>query len=319
MGLFSGGDIVQAALMRARMLLLAMGVAALSGGGYWWWQGRSVPRHGQTAWAQTEAILALGPRPPGSAGLQAVRDRLREQLTAAGWVCAGQAFERSTALGVVKFENLRARFPAGDADPWQRPVAGLLCAHMDSKWFKHEVFLGADDAASACGAILEIARVLAEQRPRQAKQMELVFFDGEEAFDADITAFDGLYGSRHYASEWPAAVAKPRFGVLLDMIGHKDLAIRLPSDTPESLREAVLAAAKKERAGKFFGVARGPITDDHVPLNRAGIPTVDIIGDFGSRRWWHTTADSIQNISPESLDVSIRVTLRLLDGLLQGG
>jgi glutaminyl-peptide cyclotransferase len=305
--------------MRTRMWLIGIATlaAAVLGGAYWW-QGGNAPRYGQAALAQTEAILALGPRPAGSAGLQAVRERLRAQLAAAGWVSVGQGFERSTSRGVVKFENVRARFPDGGADPWQRQVAGLLCAHVDSKWFKHEEFLGADDAASACGAMLEIARVLATQRPAQAKQMELVFFDGEEAFEANITAFDGLYGSRYYASAWPADVTKPRFGVLLDMIGHQDLAIRLPSDTPESLREAVLAAAKQERAGKFFGMAAGPITDDHTPLNRAGIPTVDIIGDFSNRRWWHTSADSLQLLSPQSLDVSIRVTLRLLDGLLQG-
>jgi glutaminyl-peptide cyclotransferase len=319
MGLFTGGRVVQSAPMRVRMLLLGMGVAALCGGGYWWWQARGEPRYGQAALAQTEAILALGPRPPGSAGLQAVRERLRGQLAAAGWVSVGQAFERSTPQGVVKFENLRARFGGGDAAAvWQRPVQGLLCAHMDSKWFKHEVFLGADDAASACGAMLEIARVLATQRPRQAQQLELVFFDGEEAFDANITAFDGLYGSRHYASEWPAAVTKPGFAIVLDMIGHKDLAIRLPSDTPDPLREAVLAAAKQERAGKYFGIAAGPIIDDHTPLNRAGIPAVDMIGDFSNRRWWHTSADGRQLLSAESLEVSIRVTLRVLDGLLRG-
>jgi glutaminyl-peptide cyclotransferase len=296
-----------------------MVVVAVSGGIFWWLQGRSVPRYGRAALAQTEKLLALGPRPPGSAGLQAVRERLRAELVAAGWVTAGQAFERSTSLGTVKFENLRARFGAGDAEPWKRPVQGLLCAHMDSKLIKHEEFLGADDAASACAALLEIARVLATERPAQAKQMELVFFDGEEAFEKDITTFDGLYGSRHYASTWPEGEAKPRFGVLLDMIGHQDLAIQLPADTPEFLREAVLAAAKKEGAGKFFGIAPGSITDDHAPLNRAGIPTVDLIGDFSSRPWWHTTGDSIHHISPVSLDISIRVTLRLLDGLLRNG
>ncbi len=308
---------VHAGAMRVRLLLLGIGTVAMAGGGVWWWQARSAGRLGRVALAQTEAILACGPRPPGSDGLQAVRARLRTQLAAAGWVTAGQAFERSTAQGVVKFENVRARFPAGSGDPWLRPVTGLLCAHVDSKWFKQEVFLGADDSASACGALLEIARVLATERPAQAQQMELVFFDGEEALDANITPTDGLYGSRHYASEWPDATAKPRFGVLLDMIGHKDLSIRLPSDTPQPLREAVLAAAKREGAGQHFGIAQGPITDDHAPLNRIGIPTVDIIGDFSSRPWWHTPADSLQNLSAESLDISIRVTLRLLDGLLR--
>lgn len=318
MVLCKGGGFSHSPAMRVRLILAGIVVVALAGGGYWWWLGRGGSGHGKAALAQTEAIVALGPRPPGSAGLQAVRERLREQLTAAGWASAGQSFERSTSQGTIKFENLRARYPAGDADVWKRPVKGLLCAHMDSKWFKHETFLGADDAASACGAILEIARVLAKDRPEQAKQMELVFFDGEEAFADSITTFDGLYGSRHYASSWPEGTAKPRFGVLLDMIGHQDLAIRLPSDTPEFLRDALLAAAKKERAGKYFGMAPGPVTDDHVPLNRAGIPTVDIIGDFSNRPWWHSTGDSIHHISAASLDVSIRVTLRLLDGLLKG-
>jgi len=318
MVLFTRAAVAQSPAMRARMLLFGMVAAAVLGGGYWWWTGRHGARLGQAALAQTEAILALGPRPPGSSGLQAVRERLRSQLTAAGWVTVGQPFERSTTLGMVKFENLRARIAGGDADPWQRPVKGLLCAHMDSKLLKHEVFLGADDAASACGAMLEIARVLATESPHQAKQMELVFFDGEEALEESMTAFDGLYGSRHYAAAWPATAAKPHFGVLLDMIGHKDLSIRLPSDTPEALREAVLAAAKKEGASKHFDVGPGSITDDHTPLNHAGIPTVDVIGDFSNRRWWHTSADSRSNLSADSLEISIRVTLDVLDGLLKG-
>ena len=316
MALFRGGGLAQSPAMRARMLLIGIVAAAVSGGGYWWWSGRHGSRHGQAALAQTEAILALGPRPAGSAVLEAVRGRLRSQLEAAGWVCVGQPFERSTTLGMVKFENLRARFAAGDADPWRRPVKGLLCAHMDSKLFKHEVFLGADDAASACGAMLEIARVLAKASPQQAKQMELVFFDGEEAFEENITPRDGLYGSRHYASAWPAAATKPQFGVLLDMVGHRNLTIRLPSDTPEPLRVAVLAAARKEGASKSFDVAPGAITDDHGPLIRAGIPMVDILGDFPNLPWWHTPADNGRNLSADSLEISIRVTLRVLDGLL---
>lgn len=305
--------------MRARILLVGTLAAALLGGGawWWWWQARRTPRLGLAAYEQTRAILALGPRPPGSEGLQAVRGRVRTQLAAAGWETRTQAFERSTAMGMVKFENVRARFPATGGAPWQGPVTGLLCAHLDSKWFKHEKFLGADDAASACGAILEIARVLAAERPGQARQLELVLFDGEEAFGQNITPFDGLFGSRHYATEWPPEAPKPRFGVLLDMVGHRNLSIRLPSDTPEHLREAVLAAAHKEGAGKIFGMAAGAITDDHMPLNRVGIPTVDIIGDFSNRSWWHTSADGLNNVSPGSLDISIRVTLRLLDGLLQ--
>jgi hypothetical protein len=299
--------------MRTRLLLLILLAAALTGGAVWWWRGQAAPKLGEAAYAHTNAILAYGPRPPGSEGLKSVRSYLRAQLETAGWVTAGQPFERSTSVGTVGFENIRARFPGkGEGDLWQRPVQGLLCAHMDSKWFKDRVFLGADDAASACGAILTIAKVLATENPELAQRLELALFDGEEAFGPEITPFDGLYGSRFYSNEWRTVATKPAFGVLLDMIGHKNLNIALPSDTPEPLRAAVMAAAKKEGAASHFGMAPGPIIDDHTPLNLAGIPTVDIIGNFTASGWWHTSGDSLELISPESLDLSIRVTLRVL-------
>ncbi len=297
--------------MRSRLLLVFLLVAAVLAGGWVLQRGRGGPQTGAVAYGHTKAILAHGPRPPESAALQAVRGYLKEQLEKSGWTVQSQPFERSTSVGIKKFENLRARF-AGGGDPWQRQVDGLLCAHIDSKTFKDKAFLGADDAASACGAILEIAAILSKDDPEAAKRMELVFFDGEEAFGENLTAFDGLYGSRYYASEWRAKEKRPSFGIVLDMIGHKNLKIALPSDTPDALREAVMAAAKAESATGHFSIAPGPIIDDHMPLNLAGIPTVDMIGDFTHGGWWHTTADCLELIDHKSLDISIRVTLRVL-------
>jgi len=315
--------------MRTRNILLLLLATAVVGGGILWWLGQRPPQRGAAAYQHTKAILEFGPRPPASEGLHAVRGYLKSHLESAGWVVQAQPFERSTSNGEVKFENLRARFPGGGGDPWQRPVKGLLAAHMDSKLYKDKVFLGADDAASACGAILEIADILARESPALAGQMELVFFDGEEALGEGITPFDGLFGSRYYASEWRTKTDKPPFGLVLDMIGHQDLRIALPSDTPETLRDATLAAAKAESASANFTMAPGPIMDDHVPLNLAGIPTMDMIGNFslgvGSDYkpiyvpWWHTPGDSLELISPKSLDISIRVTLRVLRGQLQDG
>lgn len=298
------------------ILILIVPVAA----GVWGWRhhGR-MPHLGQAAHEQTAAILAKGPRPPGSAGLTAVRRQVKEELAKAGWVTAGQAFERSTPQGRMSFENLRARFPTGAGDPWAQPVRAILCAHIDSKTFKDRHFLGADDAASACAAIVEIARFLAQEKPRQAQSLELVFFDGEEALGPNITPMDGLYGSRHYANQWRNRADKPRFGILLDMIGHENLSIRLSTDTPAEMKARVFAAAKAEDAERHFGMAMGPITDDHVPLNSVGIATVDLIGDFGSGGWWHTPADNLKIISAKSLDISIRVTLRVLTGWLEKG
>ncbi len=287
----------------------------MAGGGALWFKERAAPHLGTAAYRHTEAILSFGPRPPGSEGLAQVRGYVTRELEAAGWSVQEQAFEWPMREG-IRFANLRARFAGGEGDPWKRQVKGLLCAHIDSKLYEDRVFLGADDAASACAAIVEIARVLAEERPEQARQLELVFFDGEEAFGENITPRDGLYGSRHYANQWRNRADKPGFGILLDMVGHKNLAIRLPSDTPPKLKDVILESAEKENAAGYFGMAPGPIIDDHVPLNLVGIPSADIIGDFTRKNWWHTPADNLSIISPASLDISMRVTLRALDVLL---
>jgi hypothetical protein len=303
--------------MKSRWLLGLLVALATAAAVAWLWHDRSSPELGQAAYDQTAAILAKGPRPPGSPALDAVRSHVRAELEKSGWVTQSQPFERMTLVGKVTFENLRARFPTGSEDPWKRPVRGILCAHIDSKLYKDRHFVGADDAASACAAIVAIAEFLASERPEQARQLELVFFDGEEAFGQNITPQDGLYGSRHYANLWRASDDKPKFGILLDMVGHENLSIRLPSDTPAQLKEAVFAAARAEGVERHFGMAAGPIIDDHVPLNFAGIPTVDMIGDFSRSGWWHTPGDNLKIISAESLDKSIRVTLRMLDELLQ--
>jgi glutaminyl-peptide cyclotransferase len=302
--------------MRSRLLLILIGVATLGGGAALWLRERAAPRLGEAAYRQTAAILAFGPRPAGSEALDKVRAHVRRELEAAGWVTTLMEFQGPTPVGSVRFANVRARHPGAGGDPWDRQVDALLCAHIDSKFYTDRRFLGADDAASACAAIIEIARVLALEQPRQAERIELVFFDGEESFGPNIVPQDGLYGSRHYAKQWQGRADKPAFGILLDMIGHQDLAIRLPSDSPPRLRDALLAAAKQENAAANFGMAKGPIIDDHVPLNNVGIPTLDVIGDFTRSDWWHTASDNLDLISPVSLDISMRVTLRTLNSLL---
>ena len=153
--------------------------------------------------------------------------------------------------------------------------------------------------------------------PEKASRVELVFFDGEEAFGQNISPQDGLYGSKHYAGNWRMSEKKPAAGIILDMVGHRNLSIRYPSDTPPFLEQALLKAARNADAEHRFKKALNPILDDHVPLNNAGIPTLDIIGDFSQFGWWHTEGDNLKRISPESLDISLRVASEILDDLLK--
>ncbi|MGC4015198.1 MAG: M28 family peptidase [Luteolibacter sp.] len=305
--------------------LLLVGVAAIAIVtaclvGRWGQSGTEGGHLGQSAYQHTAAILAIGPRPAGSEGLAKVRAYVKGELEKSGWSLKEQTFKRNTLKGEVEFVNVRARFAKKGTDAWSGSREGILCAHIDSKAIPGIEFLGADDAASACAAIVEMARYLADKKPEQAEKLELVFFDGEEGFSDTITTLDGLFGSREYVSLWRGQAEKPRFGILLDMIGHKNLNILMPSDSPAFLKDHVLAAAAEENAKKHFTAAQTnyAITDDHVPLNQVGIPTIDIIGDFSDFNWWHNRdggKDDLSVISAESLDISMRVTLRTLDRL----
>ena len=95
--------------------------------------------------------------------------------------------------------NIIARFSATGAHPAPRDTQRVIvCSHYDTKLFSTIRFVGASDGASSTGALLELARVLALD-PALAAQVELVFFDGEEAFvqftDPDDPKPDGLFGS----------------------------------------------------------------------------------------------------------------------------
>lgn len=268
---------------------------------------------------------ALGARVAGSDPLEKTRQEIERVLSEVGWNVRRQPSLQKTPFGEVEFVNLRARFAGmpveGQALPerektllWRRPVSGLLASHYETKKFDSFQFLGANDPGSSVGTLLEMARVLAA-RPVAAEKLELVFFDGEEAL-VDYTDEDGLYGSRHYAEalrQWPEK-SRPQWGILLDMVGDKDLAIRVPEDSPVHLVELLFAAAEDAGLRNFFGMGNQVIIDDHKPLNEAGVPTIDIIDmDYA---YWHTPGDTGDKLSAASLEVVGKVTLLMIEKYL---
>jgi hypothetical protein len=241
-------------------------------------------------------------------------------LEALGWATQRQAFNDETPVGTVNFVNLRARFvgEGGDAGAvWNTGVPILIGSHYDTKLYRDFEFVGANDGGSSTGALIEIARVTA-LRPLLARKLELVFFDGEEAFEPNITATDGLYGSRYYAREmrrWPVD-QRPQEGIILDLIGDKNLNIGVPNDSPFHLNERLQKAAKDLGYSDYFGMHDSAIIDDHVPLNNAGVPTIDIIDlDFGP---WHTAGDTLDKISADSLRIVGSTALLMVEKYLLG-
>jgi glutaminyl-peptide cyclotransferase len=250
---------------------------------------------GERALAHVQHQVDLGPRPPGSEAIEKTRLYIANQLESWQWKVTRQHFIDETPRGRVEFVNLIARF--GSVAP-----SFLLCSHYDTKRFENVWFVGANDGGSSTGLLLELARVLAA-RPEFAARIQLVFFDGEEAYE-QFSAHDGLYGSRHFADDLATRGSAHQFrgGMLFDMVGDRLLGVTLPVDSPAEIARDLFASADALGVRKYFTYfSAGSVTDDHTPLNAIGIPTVDVI-DF-DYAWWHTPDDTIDKLSAQSLQV----------------
>jgi glutaminyl-peptide cyclotransferase len=274
---------------------------------------------GEKAFEHVAALVAIGPRPSGTASLETARQQITSSLKASGWTVERQEFEATpiAGKGALKFVNLIGRFPAsGSAEAPKDTQRVIVASHYDTKRMLGVSFVGANDGGSSTGALMELARVAARQ-PEFAKQLELVFFDGEEAietFGDPVTGTDGLVGSRHYAvSLRDSGRAKQfRAAILWDMIGDKELKLTLPSDTPPPLAGGIITASEQLGLRKHVGYFGQSILDDHVPLAKiARIPAMDMI-DFDYAPW-HTSGDTLDRLSPDSLRIIGQLTLWYLE------
>jgi glutaminyl-peptide cyclotransferase len=251
---------------------------------------------GEKALAHVQRLVDFGPRPPGSGAIEKSGDYIDNQLRLAGWHVTRQAFTDDTPRGNVRFVNLIARF----ATQAKTAPTFLLCSHYDTKTFDTIRFVGANDGGSSTGLLLELARVLG-QHPNFAVKTELVFFDGEEAYEK-FSETDGLYGSRYFAKQLGRNGAKQfRGGILFDMVGDRSLNITLPADSPAEMARDLFGSAEALKLRRYFTYLDRELIDDHTPLNAIGVPTLDMIDfDFA---WWHTADDTIDKLSAQSLQV----------------
>jgi Zn-dependent M28 family amino/carboxypeptidase len=177
----------------------------------------------------------------------------------------------------------------------------ILGAHYDSRMFadsdpepanQTKAVPGANDGASGVAVLLELARTLPEDTP----PVWLVFFDAED--NGRIEGWDWILGSREFVmnnSIHPQAV------IIVDMVGDADLHIYREGNSDPQLTDEIWATAESlGYTSQFINEIRHTMIDDHTPFLEADIPAVDII-DF-DYPYWHTTHDTPDKVSPESLD-----------------
>lgn len=260
----------------------------------------------ERAFNHVKAQVAFGPRPAGSAAIEKTREYLVKELKGYGLNTTLDEFTDTTPHGKVKFKNVIAELPG------ESPNTIIISSHYDTKEFKEFKFVGANDGGSSTGILLEVARVMAADKQKRKFTYQFVFFDGEEAFCHEwsecLNGKDNTYGSRHYVEKLKKEKQTDRIKamILLDMVGDKDLVVPREDNSSGWLVNAIWSTAREIGHSKHFPNQSQTMTDDHIAFLESGIPAVDLIDfDYGDANstYWHTAADTLDKINPQSLKI----------------
>jgi glutaminyl-peptide cyclotransferase len=258
---------------------------------------------GQRAFQHVSKMVDMGPRPPGSPELAKTRQYIIDELKSYGLKVTTDEFTAQTPQGPKQMVNVTAELPGQTQD------VIVISSHYDTKFIKQFRFVGANDAGSSTGTLLELARALSKTKPRLTYWF--AFFDGEEAFCFDWDecgkpdAPDNTYGSRHYVAHLKEQnqLSRVRAMILLDMMGYKDLHLRRDDMGTRWIEDIIWQTAKDIGHGDvFIEGTEGVGGDDHEPFLKAGIEAVDII-QLADYPYWHKPDDTLDKISPRSLQV----------------
>ena len=270
---------------------------------------------GAKAYDFTAKIVGFGPRPPDSDAIRATQRYIHEQLQSFGCVVDEDDFHAETPIGSLAMKNIIAKVPGTG----QGII--LLLTHYDT--LRLDNFVGAVDGGSSTGLMLEMARLVCAGK-KQANAVWIAFLDGEEAQVvkggvAQWTATDSVYGSRELAARMAISgdLKHVRAVILADMTGPKNVRFQQEDNSTDWLAEMVWKTAARLGYGNIFvSDVTSPISDDHEPFLHRGVAAVDII-DLNDYRYWHTTQDTMDKVSPRSLAVAGHVILETVNELQQ--
>ena len=282
-----------------------------------------------SAYQYVKAQCDFGPRVPGTEAHTACLQYFVEQFSRFGAdTVIVQEGESMIYDGTkMSIRNVVASYGLG------KPNRVMICAHWDSRPFadndinpdnRRKAIIGANDGASGVGVMMELARQLGQKNA--AIGVDLILFDLEDwgAPDWEQSKLsDGGWalGSKYWASRPHIPGYQAQFAILLDMVGAQGAQFYREyfSDQYASwVVDRVWNKAADLGLGHVFVNQRGGgVTDDHINVNRAGIPCIDIIQfqtdtETGFGDYWHTHNDDMRNIDPLTLDAVGRVLMEII-------
>jgi glutaminyl-peptide cyclotransferase len=265
------------------------------------------PFDGRAALALIRTQLDFGPRIPGTDGARRCGDWIVATMAKSADTVIVQSWTHTTVRGKqLPLRNILARYRPSETN------RVLYVTHWDTRPVSDEAtdpaersqpVPGANDGASGTALLMELGAVLAKTPPTYG--VDLLFVDGED-YGTFTPEHDVLLGSTYFASHLPSPDYRPLFGVLWDMIGDRDLQIYEEGNSlqqaPEVVQRVWHAAGDLGYADYFVPRYKYTVTDDHVPLLKAGLRVIDVI-DFDYQGIHHTPRDTFDKVSAASLQI----------------
>ena len=278
---------------------------------------------GQAALTLTQQQCDFGPRVPGTP----------EHAKCAEWLAATLGESCDTVMvqsgtvqtaksGKIGFKNI-----IGIINP-EASQRLLLMAHWDTRpWADNDLdpanhnkpVMGANDGASGVAVLLQLARQLKAEATTLG--VDIVLVDVEDMGEDDNEESWAL-GTQYWTSHPHVAGYKPLFGILLDMVGSSNATFTREYFSVQYAKGFVDLIWANAAGSHFLNAQGGAVTDDHVFVNRAGIPCVDIIdmrsdSDTGFCPEWHTVHDTIDAIDAATLAEVGQTLLNVIAALEQ--
>ncbi|MGV8879011.1 MAG: M28 family peptidase [Sphingobacteriaceae bacterium] len=205
----------------------------------------------------------------------------------------------------------------------------LITAHWDARPFSNEdtdpkmkdkPFEAANDGGSGVGVILEMARQLQQKNPNVG--VDFILWDLEDyGKSQDDTPDERTWclGSQYWASHPHVPNYQASYGINLDMVGGNNAQFlregHSRENAPDILKKVWDTGNTIGYSSYFIYRNCSEIVDDHFWMNKAGVPSIDIVhfsDEAGFYINWHTQQDNLSNINPQTLKAVGQTLLEVL-------
>lgn len=235
-------------------------------------------------------------------------DRMPAQL--------GRAFKNAVQNGKLTTRNVIGIIPG--TDPKLKDEVVLLSAHMDHMGVVPEetlkgdsIFNGADDDASGVAAVLELARSLADSKPKRS--VMFVFFGSEEL---------GGFGAKYFLAHPPVPLASIAANLEFEMIGRPDPMVaphtlwltgyERSNLGPELAKHGARLVQDPHPEAKFF------TRSDNYALAKLGV-VAHTVSSFGLHKEYHRPNDDVAHLDFDHMADAIGSMIEPVRWLVNSG